>query len=140
MTLKMVFKLNFSLYLYCFCFYSCSYAQSTLDTSDWSEDDYNNYYAKQIDGECETKKYYTVLGKRNYVKIDIEIDTEVIEGGKDKRSSLDSIQQALFFAFLTGKKPVVVIYDTDKTLGNYEYRIQQACKLANVEYRRISFP
>lgn len=33
----------------------------------------------------------------------------VWEGGLDKRSSLDSIQQALFFSILTGKEPGVVI-------------------------------
>ena len=136
----MAFKLNLWLCLFCFCFYSCTYGQSTLNTNDWKEDDYNDYYAKQIGGQRETKKYYTLKNKQHHVKVDIETETEVIEGGKDKRSSLDSVQQALFFAFLTGKKPVVVIYDTDNTLGNYEYRIQQACKLANVEYRRISFP
>ena len=33
--------------------------------------------------------------------------------GLDRRSSLDSVQQALFYASLTGKMPAVVIYDTD---------------------------
>ena len=33
----------------------------------------------------------------------------------DKRSSLDSLQQALFFSVLTGKRPAVVISGTDGT-------------------------
>ena len=60
-----------------------------------------------------------------------------MEAGLDKRSSLDSIQQALFFSYLTKKKPVVVIYDTDRRKGKYEFRISKACELAGVEFRRI---
>lgn len=56
------------------------------------------------------------------------------EGGLDKRSSLDSVQQALFFAYLTGKKPAVVIYDTDGKTGPFEHRIEATCKLAGVEF------
>ena len=56
------------------------------------------------------------------------------ESGLDKRSSLDSVQQALFAAFLTGKEPAVVIYDTDGQIGRYEYRIQVACELAGVTF------
>ena len=59
-----------------------------------------------------------------YVKVDCETSKYVIEAGLDKRSSLDSIQQAVFFSILTGKKPVIVIYDTDKKDGKYEYRIK----------------
>lgn len=51
----------------------------------------------------------------------------------DRRSSLDSIQQALFFSYLTGKKPAVVIYDTDSKLGRFEYQIIKACeKMDNI--------
>ena len=49
------------------------------------------------------------------------------EGGLDKRSSLDSIQQSLFAASLTGKTPAVVIYGTDGDEGQYEYRIKITC-------------
>ena len=56
------------------------------------------------------------------------------EGGLDKRSSLDSVQQALFFAYVTGKEPAVVIYDADGKVGPYEYRIQVACEMAGVQY------
>ena len=48
---------------------------------------------------------------------DIETASEVIEGGLDKRSSLDSIQQAIFASTLTGKKPAVAIYDSDGNWG-----------------------
>ena len=72
-----------------------------------------------------------------YIKVDCETSTEVIEAGLDKRSSLDSLQQALFFKHLTGKTPVIVIYDTDGKEGIYEFRIKAASKLAGVEYRSV---
>ena len=56
------------------------------------------------------------------------------EGGLDKRSSLDSVQQALFFASLTGKQPAVVIYDTDGRIGPYEHRIRVACEMVGVRF------
>ena len=50
----------------------------------------------------------------------------VYEGELDKRSSSDSLQQALFFIHLIGKAPAVVIYDTDSREGRFEYRIRTA--------------
>ena len=58
----------------------------------------------------------------------------VYEGGLDKRSSLDSLQQALFFGYLTGKTPAVVIYDTVGREGRFEYRIRTACQQVGVHY------
>ena len=52
----------------------------------------------------------------------------------DKRSSLDSLQQALFFSVLTGKRPAVVIYDTDGQEGQFECRVRTACQKAGVRY------
>ena len=60
------------------------------------------------------------------------------EGGLDTRRSLDSIQQALFAASLTGKKPAVVIYDTDEKMGRFEHRIRVACESAGVRFLRMS--
>ncbi len=79
---------------------------------------------------------YTYPNGKGYVRVDCETDTTVYEGGLDKRSSLDSVQQALFFAWLTGKKPAVVIYDTDGRVGKYEHRIEVACEAAGVEFLR----
>ena len=66
-----------------------------------------------LTGETETRHGYTSADGRRFVKVDCETSTTVYEGGLDKRSSLDSLQQALFFSVLTGKRPAVVIYDTD---------------------------
>ena len=41
--------------------------------------------------------------------VDCETADVVYEGGLDRRSSLDSVQQALFAAAFTGKEPAVVI-------------------------------
>ena len=57
------------------------------------------------------------------VRIDIVTDEYVIEGGLDKRSSLDSLQQAVFASTLSGKEPAVAVYDTDGMWGKYEQRI-----------------
>lgn len=100
-----------------------------------NENSYNNLYASIIEGKREKKHHYL----DTYIRVDIETSNYVIEGGLDKSSSLDSIQQAGFFAHLTGKTPVVIIYDTDKKVGNYEHRIKKACEYYGIKYKRIIF-
>ena len=99
-----------------------------------SEDDYNRWFCTLVNGETETRHGYTSAGGRGYVEVDCETGTMVYEGGLDKRSSLDSVQQALFFSHVTGKRPAVVIYDTDGREGRFEYRIRVACRKAGVRY------
>ena len=99
-----------------------------------SEDDYNRWFCTRVNGETATRHGYTSAGGRGYVEVDCETGTMVYEGGLDKRSSLDSVQQALFFSHVTGKRPAVVIYDTDGREGRYEYRIRVACRKAGVRY------
>ena len=82
-----------------------------------SEDDYNRWFCTLVNGETETRHGYMSAGGRRYVEVDCETGTMVYEGGLDKRSSLDSVQQALFFSHVTGKRPAVVIYDTDGREG-----------------------
>ena len=99
-----------------------------------SEAEYNRRFCATVNGETETRHGYTYAGGRSYVKVDCETSTTVYEGGLDKRSSLDSLQQALFFSVLTGKRPAVVIYDTDGKEGIYEYRIRTACQKSGIRY------
>ena len=99
-----------------------------------SEDDYNRWFCTMVNGETEIRHEYTSAGGRSYVDVDCETSTMVYEGGLDKRSSLDSVQQALFFSHVTGKRPAVVIYDTDGREGRFEYRIRIACRKAGVRY------
>lgn len=89
-------------------------------------------------GSPETTVPYSVNQNLHYVRVDCVTENEVIEVGLDKRSSLDSVQQALFASALTGKKPVVVIVDTDGTFDQYEYRIKTAAGLAGVGYKQYS--
>ena len=99
-----------------------------------SEEDYNRWFCTRVNGETATRHGYTSAGGRGYVEVDCETGTLVYEGGLDKRSSLDSVQQALFFSHVTGKRPAVVIYDTDGREGRFEYRIRVACRKAGVRY------
>lgn len=98
------------------------------------EDAYNVEFCESVGGTTETRHAYNYPTGSSYVRVDCETDTHVYEGGLDKRSSLDSVQQALFFSHLTGKKPAVVIYDTDNQIGRFEHRIKTACDLAGVEF------
>ena len=82
----------------------------------------------------ETRHGYTSASGRSYAQVDCETSTTVYESGLDKRSSLDSLQQALFFSHVTGKRPAVVIYDTDGQEGRFEYRIRTACQAAGVRH------
>ena len=99
-----------------------------------TEADYNALFCQAVGGELEGRHTYNFGTGSSYVVVDCETANTVWEGGLDKRSSLDSIQQALFFYHVTGKTPAVVIYDTDGVEGMYEYRIRIAAELAGVRY------
>ena len=105
-----------------------------------TEADYNATFCAEVNGQQEVRHTYTYPGGQEHVFVDCETQERVYEGGLDKRSSLDSVQQALFFAALTGKQPTVVIYDTDGRMGQYEYRIQTACELAGVLFLSYANP
>jgi len=85
-------------------------------------------------GQTEVSHGYSVGYDLHRIRVDCETDDQVIEVGLDKRSSLDSVQQALFAAHLTGKTPVVALVDTDGREGPYELRIKTAARLAGVQY------
>jgi len=104
-----------------------------------SESQFNKALAFLLNGKTETSFSYNFSdGAKNivsgYIRIDIENDTYVIEGGLDKRSSLDSIQQAVFASVLTGKKAAVAIYDTDGVWGKFEHRIWVATKKLGIKF------
>ena len=121
----------------------CAFAFNTqsMERDERKEDEFNDSLCSTIKGDREVKHNYT-YGKdeESYVAVDCETDEFVIEGGLDHtRSSLDSLQQALFFSVLTEKDPAVVIYDTDKKFGKFEYRIQEACEKVGVLFVRLNF-
>ena len=88
-----------------------------------------------LSGETEVAHPYSVGYDLHHIRVDCENTSHVLEVGLDKRSSLDSVQQALFASQLTGKQPMVVIIDTDGREGPFELRIRKAAEMAGVEYR-----
>ena len=86
-----------------------------------TEAELNRQFCTSVSGQTETRHYYTYAGGRSHIRVDCETASHVYEGGLDKRSSLDSIQQALFAGYITGKRPAVVIYNTDRKEGRFEY-------------------
>ena len=99
-----------------------------------TEADYNELFCEDVGGETEVAHSYNFGLGIAYVYVDCETADTVWEGGLDRRSSLDSVQQALFFHHVTGKTPAIVIYDTDGIEERYEYRIRTAAELAGVRY------
>ncbi|MEB8389036.1 hypothetical protein OO012_17545 [Rhodobacteraceae bacterium KMM 6894] len=89
------------------------------------------------DGDTEVTHGYSAGYDIHTIRVDCETPTEVIEVGLDKRSALDSVQQALFASYLTGKSPVILMIDTDGRNGPYETRIKAAADMAGVEYRHM---
>ena len=88
-----------------------------------------------LGGEMEVTHAYPVGYDVHRIRVDCETDTHVIEVGLDKRSSLDSVQQALFAASLTGKLPMVVMIDTDAREGPYELRVKTVAQMVGIERR-----
>ena len=88
-----------------------------------------------LGGEAEVPHGYSVGYDLHRIYVDCETDTHVIEVGRDTRSSLDSIQQALFASHLTGKTPMVILIDTDERDGPFELRVRTVAEMVGVEYR-----
>jgi len=109
----------------------------------FSEDYYNDILAKTLKGKTEVSLSYEYgisdnIPRSASIRIDIITDKYVIEGGLDKRSSLDSIQQAVFAASLTSKSPAVAIYDTDGQWGKYEHRVWRAAQALGIRFIWVS--
>ena len=118
-------------------------SSSASSSSSLGEDYYNAQLAAHFGGQTEVIIDFNYGLKGNTtgqasVRIDIVTDQFAIEGGLDKRSSLDSIQQAVFAASQLGLKPAVAIYDTDGTWGKYEHRVWTVAKELGVKYFWVS--
>lgn len=88
-----------------------------------------------LGGEVEVRHDYTAAGETRHIRVDCETPTHVVEVGFDgKRSSYDSVHQALFAAHLTGKLPMVVIIDTDGKEEAVEFQVETTARMANVSY------
>ena len=107
------------------------------------ENYYNQQLAAQLGGQTEVTIDFNYglkghASKQASIRIDIVTDLYAIEGGLDKRSSLDSIQQAVFAATQLGLKPAVAIYDTDNSWGKYEHRIWQVAQKLGIQFIWVS--
>ena len=91
-----------------------------------------------LNGEPEVRHHYAIDAGDFYVRVDCETETHVIELGLDKRSSLDSVQQAEFFAWLSDKEPMVIIINTDGVEGATEFQIRRTAERLGISYQSIS--
>ena len=64
---------------------------------------HNRQFCQSIGGQVESRHYYAWSDLSSHIQVDCETSDTVWEGGLDRRSSLDSIQQALFASQLTGQ-------------------------------------
>ncbi len=94
----------------------------------------NQKFCDEVKGRPEVRLNYPYPTDEHYVCVDCVTEDAVYEGGLDKRSSRDSLHQVLLAAYLTGKQPVVVIYDTDGRMGRFEYQMRAACARAGVTF------
>lgn len=88
-----------------------------------------------LGGEAETRHAYTAAGDTRHIRVDCETATHVYEVGFDgKRSSYDSVHQAIFAAEVTGKIPAIVIIDTDNRVEPVEYQVRTVAKATGVTF------
>lgn len=91
-----------------------------------------------LGGEPEVSHGYSVGYDLHRIRVDCETPDAVVEVGRDTRSSLDSVQQALFASHVTGKTPMVVLIDTDGREGPFELRVRTVAEMVGIEYRVYS--
>lgn len=85
--------------------------------------------------EAETRSYFDANGKAHHVRIDCETETHVIEIGLDNKSGArDSVHQALFYEYLTEKRPMVVIIDRDGVEDRYQYELRVVADRLGVDF------
>lgn len=93
-----------------------------------------------LGGEEEVTHTFPLSEGTSAIRVDCETDFYVIEVGLDKRSSLDSVQQAVFASILTGKDPMVIIVNTDGLYGTFEHRITTVANYLRVHNAVIELP
>ncbi|MEJ6398408.1 hypothetical protein [Yoonia sp. 208BN28-4] len=92
-----------------------------------------------LGGETEVRHYYPVVDRTHHIRVDCETPTHVVEVGFDaKRSSQDSLHQALFAAEQSGKLPMVVIIDTNGIEENVQYQVRTVARSLDVSYLTVT--
>ena len=88
-------------------------------------------------GKTELAADYTAVGKEREIHIDCETDAAVYEVGLDRRSSFDSVHQALMANLLTGKTPYIIVIDTNGMEDRFEYQIRMTACRAGIGYYAV---
>ncbi|MBF9034485.1 hypothetical protein HKCCE2091_09560 [Rhodobacterales bacterium HKCCE2091] len=89
-----------------------------------------------LGGAWEQTEAYGIHAGDHRIRADCVTETHAVEIGlDDRRSSYDSVHQAIFAAHLTGREPMVVIIDTNGIEDAAEYQVETVARLAGVEYR-----
>ncbi|MDJ0821218.1 MAG: hypothetical protein QNJ09_05315 [Paracoccaceae bacterium] len=91
-----------------------------------------------LGGDMEVPHDYVAAGTKRHIRVDCETPTHVVELGMDKkRSSFDSLHQALFAAEITGNLPMVVIVDTNGIEEGEEFQIETVARRTGVSYLTV---
>ncbi len=86
-------------------------------------------------GEPEVRVNYTIDDGTHYIRADCITDTHAIEIGlDDRRSSFDSVHQAIFAAHLTDRLPMVVMVDTNGVEERAEFQVETVARQLGVAY------
>ncbi|RFU11830.1 hypothetical protein DZD18_14800 [Rhodobacteraceae bacterium W635] len=89
-----------------------------------------------LGGVPEHRVDYDLHDSAHYVRVDCLTDTHAIEVGLDnRRSSYDSVHQAVFYGHLTDREPFVILVDTDGREDNAEYQVERVARMVGVDFR-----
>ncbi len=88
--------------------------------------------------DAEVPASFNNLDTRRSIRIDCLTDDYAFEFGLDKRSSRDSIHQAVFAAEMTNTDPFVIIIDRDGVEGRFEQELRIVADVLDIRYARCS--
>lgn len=86
--------------------------------------------------DAEVRHKFDNRGDSRNFRVDCETPSHVIEFGYDKRSSQDSVHQAVFASIQTDKVPMVVLIDTDGEEGRWEQEMRLVTDRLGIAYHR----
>lgn len=89
-----------------------------------------------LGGAAEIPLHYELDDGRHSVRADCITQDHAVEIGLDgRRSAYDSLHQALFYASLTDRAPMVVMVDTDGVEDNAQFQVETTARAMGVEFR-----
>ncbi len=89
-----------------------------------------------LGGTPEYRVAYDINEGQHSVRMDCLTSEHAIEIGlDDRRSSYDSVHQAIFYAHLTERAPMVIMIDTNGVEDNAEFQVRTVAQALDVDYR-----